>query len=296
MPGSASAGDRIPWWTAKPEKADEKAETKRPEPEKTPTNREIRAALRQARKDRSKVERGEVRRFTKRSRRRRMLWLGALGTAALLVVGVTLTAFSPLMALRTIDVEGTSRIKAADVESALKDQLGKPLPLVDFGAVKTDLANFPLIRSYSTESHPPDTLVVRIVERTPIGILTAGKEFRVVDAAKVTISSGPTRPVGLPIIAASGAAGAAGTPSGFASAVAVLQSLPASVLSSVDTISAETKDDVTFTLLGSGAKVIWGSPDQSDLKAADLAALVKSAGADSASVFDVSSPHSVVRK
>jgi cell division protein FtsQ len=225
-----------------------------------------------------------------------MMWLGAAGTAAFLVVAVTLTAFSPLMALRTIDVEGTSRIKAADVTAALKDQLGRPLPLVDFNAIRADLAAFPLIRSFSTESHPPSTLVVRIVERVPVGIITDGKTFRLVDAARVTISQGATRPAGFPIIRASGPAGSSDAQSGFDAAVAVLQALPANVLSTVDTITAATKDDVTFTLLGSGAKVVWGSPDQSELKAADLAAIMKSAGATSGSVFDVSSPHSVVRK
>lgn len=261
-----------------------------------PSNRQIRAALRRARQERARVERGEVRRFTKRSRRRRMLWLGALGTAAFLVVAVTLTAFSPLMALRTIDVVGTSRIKASDVTAALKGQLGKPLPLVDFGAIRSDLSGFPLIRSFSTESHPPSTLIVRIVERVPVGVIADGKTFQLVDAARVTISRSATRPAGFPIIHAAGAAGSAGARSGFDAAVSVLQALPASVLRSVDTITAATKDDVTFTLLGSGARVVWGSADQSELKAADLAAIMKSAGATAGSVFDVSSPHSVVRK
>ena len=225
-----------------------------------------------------------------------MLWFGALGTAALLVVAVTLTALSPLMALRTIDVVGTSRVKASDVTAALKDQLGRPLPLVDFGAIRSDLAAFPLIRSFSTESHPPSTLVVRIVERVPVGVVAVGTTFRLVDAAKVTISTSAARPAGFPLIRASGAAGSTDAKSGFDAAVAVLQALPAHVLGSVDTITAATKDDVTFTLRGSGAKVVWGSPDQSELKAADLAAIMKSAGATSGSVFDVSSPHSVVRK
>lgn len=225
-----------------------------------------------------------------------MLWLGALGVAALLVIAVTLTAFSPVMALRTIDVVGTSRVKASDVRAALKDQLGRPLPLLDFGAIRSDLAAFPLIRSFSTESHPPSTLVVRIVERVPVGVIAAGTMFRLVDAAQVAISETTVRPAGFPIIRASGPAGSAEAKSSFDAAVAVLQALPANVFGEIDTITAATKDDVTFTLRGSGAKVVWGSADQSDLKAADLAAIMKSAGATAASLFDVSSPHSVVRK
>jgi cell division protein FtsQ len=256
-----------------------------------PSNREISRALREARKERSRVERGEVRRFTKRSRRRRMMWLGGLGTLVVLVLGVTLTAFSPLMSLRTIDVTGTSRIDVAAVKKSLSDQLGRPLPLVDQGAIRSDLAAFPLIRSYSVESHPPNSIVVRIVERQPIGVLHSGSTFTLVDAAKVTIATTPARPAGYPLITAAGAPAEDDAGSGFAAAAGVLAALPATLVAQVDTVSATTTDDVSFTLRGSGAKVVWGSADDSDLKAAALAALLKSAGG--ARLFDVSSPHSV---
>ncbi|MFF1634885.1 FtsQ-type POTRA domain-containing protein [Leifsonia sp. NPDC058248] len=259
--------------------------------DRLPSNREISRSLREARKERFRVERGEVRRFTKRSRRRRMMWLAGLGTLAALVLGVTLTAFSPLMALRTIDVTGTSRIDVAAVKKSLGDQLGRPLPLVDQGAIRSDLAAFPLIRSYSVESHPPNAIVVRIVERQPIGVLRSGTAFTLVDAAKVTIASSPARPAGYPLIAASGAPAEEDAGSGFAAAASVLASLPDSLFARVDTVSATTTDDVSFTLRGTGAKVVWGSGDDSDLKAAALAALLKSAGG--ARVFNVSSPHSV---
>lgn len=256
-----------------------------------PTNREINRAVREARRERARVERGEVRRFTKRSRRRRMMWLSGLGVLILLVAGVALTAFSPLLALRTVDVEGTSRIDASAVKKALADQLGRPLPLVDQGAIRSDLAAFPLIRSFSVESHPPNTIVVRIVERQPIGVIASGAKFDLVDAAKVTIAATPTRPDGYPLIKATGAPVDADATSGFAAAASVLSALPPTFLAQVDTITAATRDDVGFTLRGSRASVVWGSADNSDLKAAALAALLKSV--PGASRYDVSSPHSV---
>ncbi|MEY9851002.1 cell division protein FtsQ [Leifsonia sp. EB41] len=259
--------------------------------ERVPSNREISKALRAARAERRRVERGEVRRFTKRSRRRRMAWLGAAGVAVALVLGVILVGLSPLLALRHIQVVGASRLDAGAISAKLGDQVGKPLALLDQAAISSDLAAFPLIRSYTLESHPPDTLVVRIVERQAIGAVQHGSAFVLVDAAKVPISSSATRPAGYPIIAATGAAADANADSGFAAAAAVLSSLPADVLSRVDTISAKTKDDVSFTLREGGATVVWGSAEDSALKSADLAALLK--GAPKASRFDVSSPHSV---
>lgn len=256
-----------------------------------PSNREISRALRAARAERRRVERGEVRRFTRRSRRRRMLWLGAAGVAVALVLGVVLVGLSPLLALRHVEVVGASRLDAATIASKLDDQVGRPLALLDQAEISSDLAAFPLIRSYTLESHPPDTLVVRIVERQPIGVVRQGAAFVLVDAAKVPISSSATRPGGYPLISATGAAADANADSGFAAASAVLSSLPADVLARVDTISAKTKDDVSFTLRGGGATVVWGSAEDSELKAADLAALLK--GAPDAHRFDVSSPHSV---
>jgi cell division protein FtsQ len=259
--------------------------------DRLPTNREIDKALRAARKERKRVERGEVRRFTKRSRRRRQAWFGAGAVLAALVVGVALLAFSPALALKHIEVTGASRLDPKSIEAKLADQLGKPLPLLDQAGISHDLAAFPLIRSYAVESHPPDTIVVRVVEREPIGAVQEGSAFTLVDAAKVPISSTATRPDGFPVIAAAGASAEKDAGSAFAAAASVLSALPAATLAQVDTISATTKDDVSFTLRGSGATVVWGSADDSGLKAADLAALL--VGAGGAGRYDVSSPHSV---
>lgn len=256
-----------------------------------PSNREIDKALRAARRERRRLERGEVRRFTKRSRRRRYAWLGAAGVVVALVLATVLIAYSPLLALRHIQVTGTSRLDAGTVEKKLADQLGTPLPLLDQAGISADLAAFPLIRSYSVESHPPDGIVVRVVERQPVGVIQRGSAFTLVDAAKIPIASSEKRPDGYPLISASGGAADVDADSGFAAAAGVLSALPAGVLAQVDTISAKTKDDVTFTLRGSRATVVWGSAEQSSLKAADLAALLKSA--PDAGRYDVSSPHSV---
>ncbi|WP_349864474.1 FtsQ-type POTRA domain-containing protein [Leifsonia sp. WHRI 6310E] len=259
--------------------------------DRLPSNREISKALRAARKERKKVERGEVRRFTKRSRRRRQAWLGAGGVVVALVLGVTLLAFSPVLALKHIEVTGASRLNPKDIQAKLGDQLGKPLPLLDQAGIAHDLAAFPLIRSYTVESHPPDTIVVRVVERQPIGVVQKGAAFTLVDAAKVPIASSAARPEGFPLIAAGGASAEKDADSAFAAAASVLSALPAATLAQVDTISATTKDDVSFTLRGSGATVVWGSAEDSELKAADLAALL--VGAAGANHYDVSSPHSV---
>jgi len=247
------------------------------------------AVLRGARRARKRFERAEVRRFTWRSRRRRTIWVVSVGVSVVLLGGVIAAAYSPLMALRTIDVVGTNRVGAEQVADALDDQLGTPLPLIDFSRVKEQLSSFMLIESFVTESRPPGTLVVRIVEREPIGVITSDTGFDLVDAAGVRIDSSAERPAGYPQIEAPDGVGSAG----FLAAGEVVHALPESIRSELDSVAAATTDDVTLTLIG-GAKVVWGSAEQSDLKAVVLAALMVGHPTGSVNEYDVSSPNSAV--
>jgi cell division protein FtsQ len=62
----------------------------------------------------------------------------------------------------------------------------------------------------------------------------------------------------------------------------------------VETISATTKDDVTFVLTDDIQSVIWGSADRSAFKARVLAALVATQPPTARLEFDVSAPDAPV--
>ena len=249
------------------------------------------ASLRTAKRERRNYERREVKRFTRRTRARRRIVLAVVGTIALFCALVGAAVFSPLLELQKITVEGTSRVDSAAIHDALDNQLGTPLALVDFDEITEKLALFPLIRSYTTESVPPHTLIVTIVERQPIGMVDNGSDFAVVDPAGVVIESAPDRVLGIPVIDA-------GQPTitnpAFASAIEVLLALPADLRARVATISATTRDDVTFVLADDIQSVIWGSADRSAFKARVLAALVATQPATRRLEFDVSAPDAPV--
>ncbi|WP_243695205.1 hypothetical protein [Agromyces protaetiae] len=116
--------------------------------------RAARRAVASAQRERRKYERSEVRRFTQRSRRRRMAWL--IGIAAVVVVagGAVGAAYSPLMALRDVRIEGAQRIPIDALQGAFAGEIGTPLPLVTSADVRTALSAFPLIETYSTETIP----------------------------------------------------------------------------------------------------------------------------------------------
>lgn len=254
-------------------------------------DRTARADARSAARERRREERDEVRRFTRRTRARRLIATGAVATTLALVGGVALVTLSPLMALDTIEVVGTTRLDSAAVGTALDAHLGTPLALLDEGAIRDDLAAFPLIRSYSTEVIPPHTLVVRIVERAPVGAIERGAVVDLVDAAGVVVETSTERPEGIPLIAAASADPAS---LAFRSVAAVLTALPDSLRGQVDVINGSTRDDVTFTMTGAGHRVIWGSAERSDFKARVLAAAIATTSQVSAWEYDVSAPESLV--
>ncbi|MHB1171062.1 MAG: FtsQ-type POTRA domain-containing protein [Lacisediminihabitans sp.] len=249
------------------------------------------AQLRKAERERRRYERNEVKRFTRRSRNRRLAWLTALGIVLALVGLVAVAVFSPILSLKTITVEGASRVSASEITAAVDGQLGTPLALVDFKRITKELARFPLIRSYVTETVPPSTLIVHIVERSPVGAIATSSGFTVVDPAGVVISRSDVRPPSLPLIDV----GTASTKSAaYRAAVEVLLALPKSVLSQVDRVTAQTKDDVTFLLSGIGQRVVWGNSDRSALKARVLAALIAHQNPGVVVEYDVSAPNDAV--
>ncbi len=233
------------------------------------SERQARAAIRRAARQRRRYERAEMRRFTRRSRRRRIHLAVAGGVVLSMVALVAVAVFSPLLALRVIRVDGTSRLSAPAIIAAIDHQVGTPLALVDMKQMTGELAKFPLIRSFVTETVPPDTLIVHIVERQPIGSIGSEGAYSLVDPAGVEIERSTARIPGVPLIDTGGADVL--SPS-FTAAVEVLASMPESVLSKLDTISARTRDDVTITLVSGGARIIWGSADNSDYKGRVLAA------------------------
>lgn len=239
---------------------------------------------------RRRALKSEVRRFTVRARRRRAIWLGSIAAVVLVALGSVAAAYSPLFAVETITVAGAQQLDAAAVSDALSSQLGTPLPLVDESAIKAALVAFPLVESYTVEARPPHDLVVRVVERTPIGVIASPAGYTLVDAAGVALSTTQTPAPGRPVLQITG-----GTASEAFEAVGhVLRSLPDTIMSQVTEASATTPNDVTLTLGGTGTQIVWGNADESSNKAVALAAAMKSRPPDTVSRYDVSSPSAVV--
>lgn len=273
--------------------AQERKEPRRPARRLTKAQQEAAEAkrkLKEAVKARKAFERDEVRRFTAHLRRRKIIWGSIAGSLAAILIFVSVGVFTPVLALQTIAVEGATRVPAEQIMAALQPQINKPLPLVDMGAVRKAVEAQPLVKSYSTVALPPHTLLIKIVERSPIGYLSVDGNLIMVDPAGVVLEQSTEKTPGIPIITVEGGSAQS---KGFVAAVDVINSLPSALAGQLEEVIANTTDDVTLVLTG-GARVFWGGPENAAMKNRVLSQLLAVNPVGSVSEYDVSSPKTAV--
>ena len=213
----------------------------------------------------------------RRRRWNRRRWIGAAALAG--GIGALYVAYgSPVTLVEHVVVEAPRGISEESVRLASGISGQDRVPAVDPDDVRLAVMQaLPAVADVRVVRSLPSTIRLEITARTPLAAVAAGKGFYVVDAEGVVYDRVKSAKR-LPVIRAR-------TEVGRESARSVLLSLPKNLRSRVVSVSARTRDDVTLTLRD-GAKVRWGSPDDSELKARVLAglAVVK---ADS---YDVSAP------
>jgi cell division protein FtsQ len=222
-------------------------------------------------------------------RRRRRRWL-VWGSAAVALIAGLLAAivFSPLLAVRTIVVEGNVLAPSDQVNAALEPLKGVPLPQVDEGRVEGLLDSLPPVDEIDVVAQPPSTLLVQVRERVPVAVLQDGDRFVLIDRLGTQLADVPDRESArLPLIDG----GAAATDGAvFSTITDVLAALPAPVLAQLEHASAATEDSVELKLTD-GRKIVWGNAEDNDLKARVLEALLAAPeGEVPVAVYDISAP------
>jgi cell division protein FtsQ len=213
-----------------------------------------------------------------RGRALRVLWWVL---AAGLVGGfVYVVAFSPVLAARTVAVSGTKVLTRHDVLAAAGITAGTPLARVDTGAVAGRVAGLPPVAEVTVVRNWPNTLQIAVTERKPrLAIPTAGG-YLVADAAGVVFEAVKSAPSGLVLVEAPASNRALLVDVGT-----VFSALSADTAAKVSRVEAETTDSIVLRL-SDGARVVWGSAEQSALKSQVLDDLLPLGGR----VFDVSAP------
>lgn len=225
--------------------------------------------------------------------RRRARWhlRGVRLAAVLLTFGVVaagawVTLFSPVLALSasSIDVSGQSGSLGADqIRAKVQPFVGTPLARLDTDAVSRAVDTLTPVSSSEVTRAWPTGVSVRVVLRTPALVVSDGDRFDVLDDRAVVLRTTDSRPTDLPLVTLpdSGdlrvaAAGAVTT---------MWSSLTKDLRGQVVSVGA---DGHTLTLtLSQNRTVVWGTSEDSALKARVLAVLMTQRPA---TTYDVSSP------
>lgn len=227
-------------------------------------------------------------------RRRRTAWIAAGSVVLAIGLFFAFLFYSPVLALKTVVVEGTSLLPLEQAEAALEPLKGQTLPSISDDDVAALLKDRPEIEDIDVAAQPPSTLVVTITERTPVAVLQDGAGHVLIDEQGRRLATAADRAsVALPLIAGGSEAVNAKV---FPSITSVLAALPPNVLGRLESASAQTVDSVELKL-DSGQTVFWGSADANAAKARVLEALLTMAPTDPpVAVYDVSAPERPVTR
>lgn len=222
------------------------------------------------------------------ARRRRHRLAAALGVLVALAVLAGVLFLSPALAVREISVRGGELTDPASVEEALEGYRGVPLTRISKSEVRERVGAIPQVRSIEVLLEPPHHLVVELHERVPVAAVQDGDGFAVVDSEGVRLTTAASaEEAGVPVV--TGGRDVLGSER-FDAIADVLAALPESVLAQLRTASAESLSSVELAF-ADGRTVVWGTAEDSELKAQVLRELVEARGADSGiEIYDVSSP------
>lgn len=212
--------------------------------------------------------------------------LAIVSSVSVLVILVLIAVFSPLLAVRDIEVFGSNRVSAASILKDLKSLKGKPLPQITSDEVAAKLNKYQLIDSVSVVALPPNKLRVVVVERSAIVIVRINEIAYLYDAAGVQLGRAKQTDK-LPVVIQ---AGNPATSKSFSSAIKVVLSLPLDLLPKISSISASSLDNVVLELRTYNQRILWGDNSEPALKAKVLGALMKHYAKRYGQTFDVSSP------
>ena len=227
------------------------------------------------------------RRFARRQWARR--WLSLRYVLAIVVVLVLLATsiwlvfFSSTLQLKKVEVVGNELLSDARVREIADVPLGEQLALVDLARADARVASLAEVQSVDVTRTWPDGVRITLVEHTAVAVVELAGRIRGLDADGVVFRDYRAAPRGMPRIRPGGEAGI----DALKEAAAVVSALPQDLTDRIDHVEVATVDQITLVLRDQ-RQVVWGSAEESELKAEVIETLL----AEEGNVYDVSVPGS----
>lgn len=89
--------------------------------------------------------------------------------------------------MRRVEIKGAQRVSRLDVYNVAFDQPGMAMPLVDLETTRERLLGFGWVKEARVHRRLPDTLVIQIVERTPVALWQRENALHLVDGEGVVL-------------------------------------------------------------------------------------------------------------
>lgn len=209
------------------------------------------------------------------SQLKRKRYLALIGGVAVLAVALVLGVLSPVAALSQIEVEGLSGKQAEKVRQVANLEPGTPLVQINENEIAARVQDVPNIASVRVSKSWPNTVIIKVVERKPVAKVEIGpQEWEIVDATGQAFRTTKKMPK-LPTLQAEIAPPFTGK--GRVAGAQVLASLPKWLAKRVTT--AKANDPQTVKLLtDDNETIVWGTPEDAELKADVLRILLKQKG------------------
>jgi cell division protein FtsQ len=211
------------------------------------------------------------------------------GAVALLVGLVWLVAFSPVLAVRSVEVVGVPADEVEPITRLAAVRPGTPLARVDDAAVADRVRQRATLANVSIERSWPSTLVIHADPRVPVLVAKNPQgQLHVVDSRGVAYAQVRTAPKGVPTVDA--ASDDALSKDALMAAVDVVEVLPASLQRQTTNVTVSGANLVTLRVRGT--TVVWGGVGQPEKKLAVMTALLKARP----KLIDVSVPDTPVTR
>lgn len=225
------------------------------------------------------------RRFARRQWRRRWLTWRFVVAIVLLLGAVSGTVyavyFSTWLSVQGVEVSGTRTISEGVVRDAARVPEGDPLATVDLNAIRARVESLAAVRSADVTRQWPDQVLVRVEERVAVAVVEIAGTVRGLDETGVLFREYRAAPGDLPLVKA----GSDADSETLQEAASVVAALPADLAGRVLRLEVDSVDEIRLVLRDDRV-VVWGSADDSALKAEVLGGLLQ----QQATTYDVSVP------
>ncbi len=229
--------------------------------------------------------------------RRRLRIAVIVGSVVGVIVVALILLASPILSIRTIDVEGVVYADPERVGEVVASLRGDAILTADLRGAERALEEIPWVREARVSMHLPRRVSVQIDERQPIAFYRAVDGFnRVIDLEGRVLDVIEGDLVDFPPIQGTGPNLSAGdvVEQPFLGAAQLINALPRELRQRLVSMAISPDGEVSF-LLTDDVTVLFGRPDRFQDKLVALLNEIKRQGSRSYSVIDVSTGEASVR-